>query len=182
MADSDNSRTLSMVTRGAFHSLVAASFPTYPEVATLQNPGFSRCADDPALAAWQRWRAAWHSLSESTVKQQRLETSLFTGDVSTSGEQDGSRAYSDALEEEDRAALAEELAAQTLWQAPAVSIAGVIAQLDAILHRGQPSPATSDEPWPQLRGVMADLLRIDTALDPLRRLEGRERQPAFQDG
>lgn len=180
MADSDNSRTLSTVTRGDFHSLVAASFPTYPEVATLQNRGFSLRADDPALAAWHHWRSAWGRLSESTVQQQQLETSLFSSDPSSLSHHDGSRAYNEALEAEDRASLAEELAAQALWQAPAVSIAGIIVKLDAILNRGQPSSNCTDEPWPQLRGVMDDLLRIDTAADPPHRAAACERQPALQ--
>ncbi|RDL48076.1 hypothetical protein BLJAPNOD_05303 [Ensifer sp. M14] len=180
MADSDNSRTLSPVTRGDFHSLVAASFPTYPEVATLQNPGFSHCADDPALVAWHHWRSAWDRLSESTVHQQQLETSLFSDGLSASEQHDGSRAYNEALEAEDQAALAEELAAQALWQTSAVSIAGIIAQVDAILHRGQPSPTCMDDPWPQIRAAMANLIAIDAAVDPPGRLASCEPRATLQ--
>ncbi len=182
MADSDNSRTLSTVTRGASHSSVATSFPTYPEVAILQKPGFNRRGNDPAVATWQHWRAAWDRLSESTMQQQQLETSLFSGNLSVSGEASSSRAYNDALENEDRAAQAEEFAAQALWLVPAASVAGVIAKLDAILNRGQPSSTCVDEPWLQIRRVMADLHQIDAAVDPQHRLFAHERQPAAQDG
>lgn len=182
MADSDNSRTLPTVTRGDLHSLVAACFPTYPEVVACQNPGFSRCIDDPAVAAWDQWHAAWQRLGESTVKQQQLEATLFSGVLSASGGQHVSRTYNAALEAEERAALAEDLAAQALWRAPAVSLAGAAAKLDAILNRGQPSPTSPDEPWPQIRVVIAELLRIDKALERLRRLADRDRQPARKNG
>ncbi|MFK0278601.1 hypothetical protein ACIQUG_33380 [Ensifer sp. NPDC090286] len=172
MADSDNSRTLPTVTRGDFHSSVSARLPTYPQVAAHGDSGFERCTEDQAVAAWQNWRAAWDRLSESTHYQQQLETSLFSGKLSSAGERDGRRVYDDALEDEDRAALAEELAAQALWLTPAPSIAGVAAKLDAIVRRNQPSPDSSDEPWPQIRTVLADLRKIDTSADPSPRLSG----------
>lgn len=182
MADSDNSRTLSTVTRGASHSSVATSFPTYPEIATLQKPGFNLRGNDPAVATWQHWRAAWDRLSESTMQQQQLETFLFSGNLSVSGEASNSSAYNDALENEDCAAQAEEFAAQALWLVPAASVTGVIAKLDAIVNRGQPSSTCVDEPWPQIRGVMADLLRIDSVDAQPDRPLARVRQPTLQDG
>ncbi|KQX16512.1 hypothetical protein ASD01_08255 [Ensifer sp. Root423] len=178
MADSDNSRTLPTVTRGDFHSSVPACLPTYPHVAAHRKPGFSGCANDPAVAAWQHWRAAWTRLSESTRHQQQLETALFSGELSSSAERDGRSAYNDALEDEDRAALAEELAAQALWPVPVASLPGVIAKLDAIVNRGQPSSTCVDEPWAQIRMVIADLLRIDPVDARLGRMPERERQPA----
>ncbi|WP_043617719.1 hypothetical protein [Ensifer sp. ZNC0028] len=181
MADSDNSRTLSTVTRGDFHSLVPAYLPTYPKVEAHQKLGFSDNVNDSAISAWQHWRATWDRLSESTLHQQQLETALFSQAVPLS-EHSQSRAYNDALEEEDRAALAEERAAQALWPIPASSVAGVIAKLDAILNRCQPSPTCVDEPWPQVRGVIADLLRIDAVDARPARSPEREHRPALQDG
>lgn len=182
MADSDNSRTLSTVTRGDFHSSEAACLPTYPQVAAHQKLGLRGCANDAAVAAWQHWRADWTRLSESTHHQQQLETALFSGELSSSAERDGRSAYNEALEEEDRAALAEELAAQALWPVPASSVAGVIGKLDAILNRSQPSSACLDEPWPQIRGVIVDLLRIDAVHARPARSPECERQPTLQDG
>ncbi|MBD9649996.1 hypothetical protein IB267_16695 [Ensifer sp. ENS09] len=172
MADSDNSRTLPTVTRGDLHSLVAACLPTPQAHSAPENPLFEAGNQDEALAAWHLWRATWDRMSESTAQLQHLETSLFSADPSSSRDQDGSRAYNEALEVEDRAALAEELAAQALWLTPAPSIAGVAAKLDAIVTRNQPSLTCSDEPWPQIRTVLADLLKIDTAADPSPRLSG----------
>ncbi|KSV60984.1 hypothetical protein N182_38115 [Sinorhizobium sp. GL2] len=171
MADSDNSRTLSTVTRGDFHSLAAASLNisahSAPDISLFEAGN-----QDPTLAAWHNWRATWDRLTESTVQQQQLETSLFSAGLSSSSDHDGSRAYNEALEVEDRAALAEELAAQALWLTPAPSIAGVAAKLDAIVTRNQPSLTCSDEPWPQIRTVLADLLKIDMSSDPAPRLSG----------
>ncbi len=181
MADSDNSRTLPTVTRGDFHSSVAACLPTYPQVAAHQKSGLRGCANDPAVAAWQHWRAAWTRLSESTHHQQQLETALFSGELSSSAERDGRSAYNDALEDEDRAALAEERTAQTLWLVPAASVTGVIAKLDAIVNRGQPSSTCVDEPWAQIRMVMADLLQIDAVDARPGRSPERDHQPALQD-
>ncbi|HEV7319274.1 MAG TPA: hypothetical protein VGO04_11760 [Ensifer sp.] len=182
MADSDNSRTLSTVTRGDFHSPVATTLPTYPEVAPLQNPGFCGRNSDLALAAWHQWSSAWQRLGESTAHQQRLETTLFSGNLPGSGEQVGSGGYNEALEEEDRAEHAEELAAKALWQVRATSVAGAWAKLDVIVHRSQPSPTSPDEPWPQLRAVMDDLRRIEAVVDQSRGLAVREREPALQGG
>lgn len=172
MADSDNTRTLPTVTRGDFHSLVAARLPTHVAHSAGENSLLDGCYSDPALAAWHLWRATWDRLSESTVQMQHLETSLFSAGLSSSSDHDGSRAYNEALEVEDHAALTEELAAQALWLTPAPSIAGVAAKLDAILTRNQPSLTCSDEPWPQMRTVLADLLKIDTSADPSPRLSG----------
>lgn len=179
MADSDNSRTLSTVTRGDFHSLEAACLPTYPEVAAHQNPGFRRCGDDPAIAAWQQWCSAWQLLSESNAQQQRIEARLFKA---ADGPFERDSGYNEALEAEDRAAIAEDEAAEALWDTPAQSLAGVIAKLHAILSRSQPSPTSPDEPWPQIRGVMADLLAIEKAVDPPRRPTACERPPALHNG
>jgi hypothetical protein len=72
--------------------------------------------------------------------------------------------YSEALEAEGRAAIVEDQVTETLWDTPAQSIAGATAKLHAIVTKWQPS-ATSDEyPWPQIRSVVADLLKIDAAM------------------
>ncbi|NRP75267.1 hypothetical protein ILFOPFJJ_06190 [Ensifer psoraleae] len=156
MADSDNSRTLSTVTLGDFHSFVAASLPTFQELTRTKQLSWDGCDDDPALALWHQWCSAWQRLGESSFRQQRLERSLFP--VA------GSRTYSEALEAEDRASIVEEQAAQTLWETPAVSVAGAAAKLHAAVTKWQPSPNSPEEPWPQIRGVIADLLKIDLVL------------------
>ncbi len=58
MADSDNSRTLSRVTRGDLHSFVAASFPTNPERAARLDRPVDIQNDDLALVIRHQWCSA----------------------------------------------------------------------------------------------------------------------------
>ncbi|RVE80209.1 hypothetical protein [Sinorhizobium meliloti] len=183
MADSDNSRTLSTVTRADFHSFVAASLPTYQELTRAIQLSRDACDADPALAVWHQWCAAWQRLSESSLLQQRLERSLLPAVLPPPLEQAaGSRTYSEALEAEDRASIAEVQAAETLWETPAVSVAGAAAKLHAAMTKWQPSPTSQEEPWPQIRIVIADLLKIDMASVASGRnsLSMPELQPEFQ--
>ncbi|MDW9428049.1 hypothetical protein GOA53_00895 [Sinorhizobium meliloti] len=183
MADSDNSRTLSTVTRADFHSLVAASLPTYQELNRTKQLSWDAYDDDPALALWHQWCAAWQRLSESSFRQQRLERTLFSSVLPPPLEQAaGSRTYSEALEAEDRASIAEEQAAETLWETPAVSVAGAAAKLHAAMTKWQPSPTSQEEPWPQIRIVIADLLKIDMAsvASGRNRLSTADLRPEFQ--
>ncbi|MDK1387993.1 hypothetical protein QN224_21490 [Sinorhizobium sp. 8-89] len=183
MADSDNSRTLSTVTRGDFHSFVAASLPTYQELTRTKQLSWDGCDDDPALALWHQWCGAWQRLGELSLRQQRLERSLFPVVLPPPLEQAaGSRTYSEALEAEDRASIAEEQAAESLWETPAVSIAGAAAKLHAAITKWQPSPNSPEEPWPQIRGVIADLLKIDLVLGATDRQKTPKTRPALQDG
>ncbi|MDE3787222.1 hypothetical protein I7G00_24960 [Sinorhizobium meliloti] len=180
MADSDNSRTLSTVTRADFHSFVAASLPTSQEFARATRLPSDACNDDPALVVWQQWCNAREHLSESTLRQQRHESSLFSAVLPPPLEQSaGLRAYEKALEAEDRASIAEVQAAETLWKTPAVSVVGATAKLHALVTKWQPSSTSEEEPWPQIRSVIADLLKIDTG-SVASRLSMPERQSELQ--
>jgi hypothetical protein len=155
MADSDNSRTLPTVTRGGFHSFVAASLPTYPELAALITASPDVCEDDPAFSTWREWCAARERLIESCRRQQRLETKLFSMVGSQRNAPEAWKAadrefgYSEALEAEGRAAIAEDKLAEILWHTPARSIAGATAKLHAIVNKWQPSATNDEYPWPQ---------------------------------
>lgn len=150
MADSDNSRTLSTVTRADFHSFVAASLPTYQELTRAKQLSRDACDADPALAVWHQWCAARQRLSESSLLQQRLESSLFSAVLRAPLEQSARlRAYEKALEAEDRVSIAEVQAAEALWRTPARSVAGATAKLHALGTNWQPSSTSEEEPWPQ---------------------------------
>jgi hypothetical protein len=150
MADSDNSRTLSTVTRADFHSFVAASLPTYQGLTRARQLSRDACDADPALAVWHQWCAVRQRLSESSLLQQPLERSLFPAVLPPPLEQAaGSRTYSEDLEAEDRTSIPEVQAAETLWKTPAVSVAGAAAKLDAAITKWQPSSTSEEEPWPQ---------------------------------
>ncbi|RVP50405.1 hypothetical protein CN071_34110 [Sinorhizobium meliloti] len=183
MADSDNSRTLFTVTRGDFYSFVAASLPTSQELARATRLPSDACNDDPALVVWQPWCNAREHLSESSLLQQRLERSLFSAVLPPPLEQSaGLRAYEKALEAEDRASAAEDHAAEALWRTPARSVAGATAKLHALGTKWQPSSTSQEEPWAQIRIVIADLLKIDMAsvASGRNRLSMPERQSELQ--
>ncbi|MDW9813354.1 hypothetical protein CN227_31945 [Sinorhizobium meliloti] len=139
MADSDNSRTLSTVTRGDFYSFAAASLPTSQELARATRLPSDACNDDPALVVWQQWCNAREHLSESTLRQQRHESSLFS----------------------------------------VVCPHRLSNKLHALGTKWQPSSTSEEEPWPQIRSVIADLLKIDTG-SVASRLSMPERQPELQ--
>ncbi len=164
MADSDNSRTLPGVASGDFYSFVGAYLPTSTDASTRRILSSETLEDDPAIGVWQKWCRAWQVLSESTTRQQRLEGLLLLDafptphDKATCGQ-----SYDAALDAEEQAAAVESEAAEELWRQPALSIAGAAAKLQAIVAKGQPSATSQDEPWPQLRDVITDLLTIDAA-------------------
>ncbi|MDQ0559179.1 hypothetical protein QO004_000957 [Rhizobium mesoamericanum] len=170
MADSDNSRTLPTVTQADLHSFVVASFPTHPEVAARLTAPLDTRNDDLAFTIWRQWCAARHRLIESCLWQQGLEERLFAMVGTPSGAPEAWKAadqqigYSEAVQEEERAAAMEDDVAEMLWDTPAESIVGAIAKLHAMLTKWQPAALSDEYPWPQLRSVIADLLKIDAEI------------------
>jgi hypothetical protein len=79
MADSDNSRTLSVVTRRRLLSTSAAWLAAQgADVNTALNPAYDPPeGGDPTLMLWQAWREAHHQVEKFCRKQQRLETVLI---------------------------------------------------------------------------------------------------------
>lgn len=176
MADSDNSRTLSTVTRGDFYSFAAASLPTSQELARATRLPSDACNDDPALVVCKQWCNAREHLSAPRLRQQRHESSLFSAVLPAPL---AHPRVCEALEAEDRASAAEDHAAQALWRTPARSAAGATAKLHALGTKWQPSSTSEEEPWPQIRSVIADLLKIDTG-SVASRLSMPERQSELQ--
>jgi hypothetical protein len=118
MADSDNSRTLPAVTRRDFHSVLAAPLPTYPHLAAGITAPAEDCDDDPAFVTWREWCAARLDVTESCLRQQKLETRLISmvgaPPVAAAAWQaaDEQLGYSRALKEERRALIAENRVAE----------------------------------------------------------------------
>ncbi|CAN7645070.1 hypothetical protein [Pararhizobium sp. LjRoot238] len=187
MADSDNSRTLSTVTWDDLHSLLAADLPTF-QMPTASLDALQDAEDtDPALIAWRQWCVSWQRLTEATLLQQLLEKSFISGGLTprsaagSFGPTVTERQYNDALEAEDLASISEDWAAEALWNTPAVSVAGAGAKLLAIASKWAPSPTSLEEPWPQIRNIIADLLKINLELGT-GRLSAPEHQPVFRNG
>ncbi|SCB43434.1 hypothetical protein [Rhizobium lusitanum] len=169
MTDSDNSRTLPPVTRGEFHSFVAASLPTYPELAASLTGPLEACKGDLAFTIWHEWCAARQHVIESCLRQQGLETKLLSIvgsplQASEAGKAADEVGYSEALQEERHAFALEGEMAETLWDTPAESITGATAKLHAVVTKWQPSLISDEYPWPQIRSVIADLLKIDVEM------------------
>lgn len=78
MSDSDNSRTLPVVTRRRLLSTSAAWLAAQvADVNAALQPGNRRPdGGDPTLILWREWRAAHEQVERSCRKQQRLETLL----------------------------------------------------------------------------------------------------------
>lgn len=127
---------------------------------------------DPALMAWQAWRAAHARTLAHCHAQQRLEGVLRNSVGFSVGVEDQAASspawtqadalvgYSRALLAEAKAADVEEEIAEALWATPATSLAGVAAKLDAMLRHGEWCEDCDEFPWPQLRGVLGDVARL----------------------
>ncbi len=68
--------------------------------------------------------------------------------------------YSRAHQEELDVMHAELEAAQRLWAAPARTIAGVTAKLHALVEWEDPGTTPGESPWPELRSILGDLIKI----------------------
>lgn len=79
MADSDNSRTLPVVTRRRLLSTSAAWLTAQAgNVNAAPQPENSRVDRvDPTLTLWQEWRAAHEQVEKFCRRQQRIETALI---------------------------------------------------------------------------------------------------------
>jgi hypothetical protein len=68
--------------------------------------------------------------------------------------------YSVAKRAERIAADREQELVDALTATPATTLAGVAGKLDAVLREGEPFEGCTEFPWPQIRSVLDDILRI----------------------
>ena len=68
--------------------------------------------------------------------------------------------YSRARKAEVEISTVEQEFARQLWQMPARSAAGVAAKLHCLLEIEDPTSGLHQEPWPQLRAILSDLVRL----------------------
>jgi len=74
--------------------------------------------------------------------------------------------YSAAKREELAAADREQALVDSLMAAPATTLVGVAAKLDAVLREGESAEDCTEFPWPELRAVLGDLARMGQARQP----------------
>jgi len=75
--------------------------------------------------------------------------------------------YTRAKKAEEEIADVEEALAKELWSAAPQSVAGVAVKLHSLLEMEDPGSALQEAPWPELRTILADLVRICAAPHPI---------------
>ncbi|WP_172745507.1 hypothetical protein [Neorhizobium galegae] len=68
--------------------------------------------------------------------------------------------YTRAKKAEKEIAGVEEALANELWSTAPQSVAGVAVKLHSLLEMEDPGSALQEAPWPELRTILADLVRI----------------------
>jgi hypothetical protein len=171
MADSENSRTLLKMTRRSLLMSPAATLDPLPAMSRhlRQLPGPNASASDPVVIIWRQWNAANARRCKLCYRQQRLERALM-GLRKSKWEGDpeivaAKLEYQKAQRDEMAALTAEEALSRTLLNTPASSIIGAIAKLHSVIETEDPGIGFGETPWPELRTILADLIRIDARVD-----------------
>lgn len=68
--------------------------------------------------------------------------------------------YSRALRAESEASDREQATARELWNTPSLSVLGAMAKLHVLITLGVLAPDCDEFPWPPLRSVLDDLMRV----------------------
>ena len=97
------------------------------------------------------------SINVAVVANTEAELAAYQGRWDAS---DRAIGYSAVIRAEIAAGDRAETLLEALSETPAISLAGVAAKLDAILREGQPSKSDAEFPWPQIRAVLQDAVRI----------------------
>lgn len=156
MADDevDVARSVYAARRAVLAAAVEASLGSLPgEGAEAAADSGSGEAIDPALLAWRAWQEVYQLRERLWSERDQLHSASGDAGMLPSNDDDADRLDEDLTARED--ALAADL-----FATPAGTILGVIAKLDALLAVMEPGPDCEDEPWPQIRAVVADLCRL----------------------
>lgn len=97
--------------------------------------------------------------SEKAAEREKARTELVARQTAWN-EADARVGYTRARQAETDAQEREEVLLDMLWTSRAQTCAGVAGKLHAILAMGEPREGSDEFPWPQIRGVLADLLHI----------------------
>ncbi|TPL35990.1 hypothetical protein [Mesorhizobium sp. B2-4-6] len=181
MADSDNTTTLPLVThRRAVVGMASADTRSDRNSFVGRNLRAFKHSDS-VETLWRRWQDAYDESQRLCRQQHCLEQKLietvglsYAKVQSLDGEKlegahqdrwdaaDGELGYSTTLKAEREAADRAADLLDLLSRTPATSLAGVAAKLDAVLREGQPSEDDPEFPWPQIRSVLEDIVRLGT--------------------
>lgn len=182
MGDSENSRTVPAIT--CRNLLKTTELLLMAQIAGQSS--ILRGSSKDALREWEAWRVAFQELDRFNVEQQRIEKALLEmasldmrrGDAGLislacvlAADDEHVQAYRRAEQTVDDASAFEDVLASELLKADVSSLFGVVAKLHCVLERGEPHPAYGEFPWPELRGLLRDLLCLGDGA-PDNRLRG----------
>uniref|UniRef100_UPI003100B963 hypothetical protein n=1 Tax=Neorhizobium sp. EC2-8 TaxID=3129230 RepID=UPI003100B963 len=98
-----------------------------------------------------------NSEQEEMRRQARAELATHRADWNAADARIG---YSKAKKAEAEIADVEKALAKELWSTSPRSVAGAAAKLHCVLETEDPSSGLKEPPWPELRKILADLVRI----------------------
>ncbi|WP_157885305.1 hypothetical protein [Neorhizobium galegae] len=75
--------------------------------------------------------------------------------------------YTRSKKAEEEIADVEEGLAKELWSTAPHSVAGVAVKLHSLLEKEDPRSALQEAPWPELRTILADLVRVCAGPHPI---------------
>jgi hypothetical protein len=115
--------------------------------------------NDPALAMcmlWQRDRDQYDDMLHLTSLRERLS-------IHAPADEEKRRVFQAQSKVTDRLSDKLERLTRAIFRTKAQSLEGATAKLAVILRHIAPSADSSEEPWPYLRNVQADLERLQKA-------------------
>lgn len=138
----------------AMLKMVGGRFPRVEiQVADKTEPVFARTA-----------REINHLLRGAELADRRrqakaeLSTRLAAWDAA-----DAQIGYTIAYDAQSEMADTENALAEALKSIPAQSIVGVIAKLHAVIEMEDPGACLTETPWPELRSILVDILRLNAS-------------------
>ncbi|GIL39223.1 hypothetical protein [Roseiterribacter gracilis] len=123
--------------------------------------------DDPALAMCSLWQTNCDKLEDAATLASRCEQVLFDMDADDAGRPEAERQHLAAARARDRISDDLDSLARTIFRFEAKTFEGTAAKLAVAIRGDAPSPTDPNPPWPQLRSVLDDLVRLVAASDKI---------------
>src|SRR4051812_13987283 len=127
------------------------------------TPTSAKPNDDPALAMCTLWQANCDRLEETASLASQRERVLFDMDEDDSGRAEAQRQHLAAARVRDRIADDLDTLARAIFKFEAQSFEGTGAKLAVAIRSEAPSLTDPNQPWPYLRSVLNDLMRLVAA-------------------
>src|SRR4051812_36329478 len=116
--------------------------------------------DDPALAMCTLWQTNCDRLEEAATLASRREQVLFDMDEDDGGRAEAERQHLAAARVRDRISDDLDTLARAIFKFEAQTFEGTAAKLAVAIRGDAPSLNDPSQPWPNLRSVLNDLMRL----------------------